>query len=98
MFLLRPSFEDLSSKLTSPFASLMIDVSPEDCGSVCLELLLIFVLRTSFEARSSKMTSSFASLMIDVSPGDFAARYLEELPSIIRISKPLVTLVLYVRK
>ena len=39
------------------------------------------------------MTSSFASLMIDVSPGDFAARYLEVLPSIIRLSKRLVTLV-----
>ena len=49
MFLLRSSFEDLSSKLTSSFASLIIDVIPEDCGEVCLELLLMFVLRTSFE-------------------------------------------------
>ena len=93
MPVLRTSPEDLSSKITSSFASLMIDVSPDDCGGVCLESLQILVLSTSFEHLSSKITSSFASLIVDVRPDDFPSRHLVVLRSIIRVSKRLVTLV-----
>ena len=83
MSVLRTSFEDCFSKLTSSFASLITDVSPDDCGDVCLDSLLMFELRTSFGDRSSKITSSFASLIIDVIPDDFSPRHLDVLPSII---------------
>ena len=83
MSVLRTSFEDFSSKLTTFFASLITDVSPDDCGGVCLDSILMFELRTSFGDRSSKITSSFASLIIDVSPDDFSPRRLDVLPSII---------------
>ena len=80
MLELRTTFEELSFKLTS----LIIEVSPDDCGGVGLDSLLMFELRTSLGDRSSKITSSFASLIIDVSPDDFSPRHLYVLPSIIR--------------
>ena len=79
MLELRTTFEELSFKLTS----LIIEVSPDDCGGVGLDSLLMFELRTSFGDRSSKITSSFASLIFDVSPDDFSPRHLDVLPSII---------------
>ena len=83
MSVLRTLLKECSSKLTSSFASLITDVSPDDCGGVCLDSLLMFELRTSFGDRSSKITSSFASLFFDVIPDDFSSRHLDVLPSII---------------